>query len=135
MLGVTDNPVRTPSDDVMQQVAEEMGVGETFHPTPVGVFFGGPGSAGDDVPDPFFGGEGPDRNPCRNCGECMTGCRHNAKNTLVKNYLYLAEKNGAQVLPLTTVTRSPRAPRRAAGTPCTCGTPRPSCDASRPPGC
>ena len=106
MLGVVDNPVRTPSDDVMEQVADEMGVGETFHPTPVGVFFGGPGQAPDDlVADPFFGGEGPDRNPCRNCGECMTGCRHNAKNTLVKNYLYLAEKNGAQVLPLTTVTR------------------------------
>ena len=97
MLGVVDNPVRTPSDDVMQQVADEMGVGETFHPTPVGVFFGGPGQTPDDVvPDPFFGGEGPDRNPCRNCGECMTGCRHNAKNTLVKNYLYLAEKNGAR---------------------------------------
>ena len=83
-----------------------MGVGETYHPTPVGVFFGGPGQTPDDVvADPFFGGEGPDRNPCRNCGECMTGCRHNAKNTLVKNYLYLAEKNGARVLPLTTVTR------------------------------
>ncbi len=106
MLGVVDNPVRTPCDDVMEQVADEMGVGETYHPTPVGVFFGGPGQAPDDlVADPFFGGEGPDRNPCRNCGECMTGCRHNAKNTLVKNYLYLAEKNGAQVLPLTTVTR------------------------------
>ena len=87
-----------------------MGVGETFRPTPVGVFFGGPGETpADDVADPYFGGEGPDRNPCRNCGECMTGCRHNAKNTLVKNYLHLAEKNGATVLPLTTVTRvSPR---------------------------
>ena len=87
-----------------------MGVGETFRPTPVGVFFGGPGETPSSaVPDPYFGGEGPDRNPCRNCGECMTGCRHNAKNTLVKNYLHLAEKNGATVLPLTTVTRvSPR---------------------------
>jgi cholesterol oxidase len=106
MLGVVENPVRTPSDDVMQQVAEEMGVGDTFHPTPVGVFFGGPGQSSDElVPDPYFGGAGPDRNPCRSCGECMTGCRHNAKNTLVKNYLHLAEQNGARILPLTTVVR------------------------------
>jgi len=97
----------------MQKVAEDMGVGETFHPTPVGVFFGGPGETHHDtVPDPYFGGAGPDRNPCRHCGECMTGCRHNAKNTLVKNYLHLAEQNGARVLPLTTVTRiSPRSGR------------------------
>ncbi len=111
MLGVVPNPLHTPADEVMRQVAEQMGVGETFGPTPVGVFFGGPGETpSDDVADPYFGGEGPDRNPCRNCGECMTGCRHNAKNTLVKNYLHLAEKNGATVLPLTTVTRvTPRA--------------------------
>ena len=110
MLGVVENPVRTPADDVMEKVATDMGVGDTFHPTPVGVFFGGPGADPDEkVADPFFGGAGPDRNPCRNCGECMSGCRHNAKNTLVKNYLYLAEKNGAKVMPLTTVTRvSPR---------------------------
>lgn len=106
MLGVTLYPHVTPADEVMRQVAEEMGVGDTFHPTPVGVFFGGPGQAPDDaVADPFFGGEGPARNPCRDCGECMTGCRHNAKNTLVKNYLHLAEKHGARILPLTTVTR------------------------------
>jgi cholesterol oxidase len=106
MLGVAENPVLTPSDDVMRQVADDLGVGDTFHPTPVGVFFGGPRQSSDDrVPDPYFGGAGPDRNPCRLCGECMTGCRHNAKNTLVKNYLYLAEQNGARVLPLTTVTR------------------------------
>ena len=106
MLGVVDNPVRTPSDEVMEKVAGDMGVAETFHPTPVGVFFGGPGADPDEpVADPYFGGVGPDRNPCRNCGECMTGCRHNAKNTLVKNYLWLAEQNGATVHPLTTVTR------------------------------
>jgi cholesterol oxidase len=81
-------------------------VADTFHPTPVGVFFGGPEQErGERVADPYFGGAGPDRNTCRACGECMTGCRHNAKNTLVKNYLYLAEQNGATVLPLTTVTR------------------------------
>ncbi len=114
MLGVTVNPLTTPADEVMRQVAEQMGVGETFTPTPVGVFFGGPGQRpSDPVPDPYFGGEGPDRNPCRSCGECMTGCRHNAKNTLVKNYLHLAEKNGARVLPLTTVTRI--APRDGGG--------------------
>lgn len=106
MLGVVENPVRTPADDVMQKVAEDMGVGDTFHPTPVGVFFGGPGAQpGEQVEDPFFGGAGPARNACLNCGECMSGCRHNAKNTLVKNYLYLAEQNGAKVLPLTTATR------------------------------
>ncbi|WP_139978056.1 GMC family oxidoreductase N-terminal domain-containing protein [Nocardioides litoris] len=106
MLGVVDNPVRTPADDVMEEVAGEMGVADTFRPTPVGVFFGGPGAQpGEKIADPFFGGEGPDRNACLNCGECMSGCRHNAKNTLVKNYLYLAEKRGAKVLPLTTVTR------------------------------
>ncbi|WP_296603066.1 GMC family oxidoreductase [Nocardioides sp.] len=106
MLGVVENPLRTPSDDVMEKVATEMGVGHTFHPTPVGVFFGGPGAGmGQTVDDPFFGGVGPDRRTCIGCGSCMTGCRHNAKNTLMKNYLYLAERNGAKVMPLTTVTR------------------------------
>ncbi|CAB4704780.1 unannotated protein [freshwater metagenome] len=106
MLGVVENPVRTPADDVMEKVATDMGAGDTFHPTPVGVFFGGPGAEpGQAVADPFFGGEGPERNACLNCGECMSGCRHNAKNTLVKNYLYLAEKRGARVMPLTTVTQ------------------------------
>ena len=110
MLGVVENPLRTPSDDVMEKVATEMGVADTFHPTPVGVFFGGPGAGmGQSVDDPFFGGVGPERRTCTACGSCMTGCRHNAKNTLVKNYLYLAEEAGARVLPLTTVTRvSPR---------------------------
>ena len=106
MLGVVENPLRTPADDIMEKVATEMGVGETFHPTPVGVFFGGPGAGmGQTVDDPFFGGAGPERRTCIACGSCMTGCRHNAKNTLVKNYLYLAERNGAKVMPLTTVTR------------------------------
>jgi cholesterol oxidase len=106
MLGVLDYPHFTAADAVMKQVAEDMGVGHTFHPTPVGVFFGSPDELPDDsVPDPYFGGAGPARNPCRNCGECMTGCRHNAKNTLVKNYLHLAEARGAKVHPMTTVTR------------------------------
>ena len=114
MLGVVENPLRTPSDDVMEKVATEMGVADTFHPTPVGVFFGGPGAGmGQTVDDPFFGGAGPERRTCIGCGSCMTGCRHNAKNTLVKNYLHLAESAGATVLPLTTVTRV--APREGGG--------------------
>ncbi|WP_018023368.1 FAD-dependent oxidoreductase [Corynebacterium ulceribovis] len=108
MLGVVTNPTMTPSDVVMKSVAEDMGVADTFGPTPVGVFFGaktgGEGAPGDTVADPYFGGAGPDRTACIECGECMTGCRHNAKNTLLKNYLYLAEKGGAQILERTTVT-------------------------------
>jgi cholesterol oxidase len=106
MLGVVPNPTMTPSDEVLKQVAEEMGVAGTFRMAPVGVFFGRegrkePGVAAD---DPFFGGAGPARRGCLEAGECMTGCRHNAKNTLVKNYLYLAEKAGAVVHPETTAT-------------------------------
>jgi len=105
MLGVVENPLRTPSDDVMEKVANDLGVGDTFHPTPVGVFFGGPDSRqGERVNDPYFGGVGPDRNTCVACGNCMVGCKSNAKNTLVKNYLYLAEQRGAKVMPLSTVT-------------------------------
>ena len=133
MLGVVENPLHTPADEVMKQVADDMGVGHTFHPTPVGVFFGGPDArGGEEVADPFFGGAGPARNACLNCGECMTGCRHNAKNTLVKNYLHLAEQAGAVVHPLTTVTRvRPRAGRRLPRS--TRGGPRPSCRGAGPP--
>ena len=102
MLGVVQNETVTPSDMVMKQIADEMGVGDTFRLTPVGVYFGG--GAGVHEPDPFFGGVGPARTGCIECGECMTGCRHNAKNTLPKNYLALAESAGARVYPLTTVT-------------------------------
>ena len=105
MLGVVPNPTMTPADAVMQAVAEEMGVGDTFHTAPVGVYFGPPGTEpGTEAPDPFFGGAGPARRTCIECGACMTGCRHGAKNTLLKNYLYLAEQAGATVVPLTTVT-------------------------------
>ncbi len=103
MLGVVTNPTMTPSDLVMKQVAYEMGVGDTFRRTPVGVLFGEPGAApGQPVADPYFGGAGPQRRTCLECGECMTGCRHHAKNTLTKNYLFLAEQAGAKVHPLTT---------------------------------
>ncbi|BBH16665.1 cholesterol oxidase [Nocardioides baekrokdamisoli] len=106
MLGVVINPYETPADQIMKKVAADLGVADSYHATPVGVFFGDTdGPRGQDVADPYFGGEGPARTTCTNCGECMSGCRHNAKNTLVKNYLYLAEKNGAEIHPLTTVTR------------------------------
>ncbi len=102
MLGVVRYAGTSPSDVVMKAVADEMGVGHTYTTTPVGVFFGeGPGI---ESPDPFFGGKGPSRTGCIECGECMTGCRHNAKNTLPKNYLGLAEAAGAKVHPMTTVT-------------------------------
>lgn len=106
MLGVVKNPTFTDADRIMKDLADEMGVGDTFTATPVGVFFGADGQKqpGTTVPDPFFGGVGPARTGCIECGECMTGCRHGAKNTLVKNYLGLAEKAGAQVIPMTTVT-------------------------------
>ncbi|MGH3772194.1 MAG: FAD-dependent oxidoreductase, partial [Pseudonocardiaceae bacterium] len=101
MLGVTTYAGHTAADEVMQRVAQDMGVPESYHPTPVGVFFGRPG---EEVDDPYFGGAGPRRTGCTECGSCMTGCRVGAKNTLVKNYLYLAERAGATVHPLTTVT-------------------------------
>lgn len=100
MLGVVQNPHMTPADEVIKSVAEDMGVGDTFIQTPVGVFFGEPGKT---VDDPYFGGVGPARTGCIECGECMTGCRHGAKNTLLKNYLGLAERAGATIVPMTTV--------------------------------
>ena len=106
MLGVVENPTFTDADKVMKEVADDMGVGDTFVATPVGVFFGPDGkkTPGKTVPDPYFGGAGPARTGCIECGSCMTGCRYGAKNTLVKNYLGLAESAGAQVHPMTTVT-------------------------------
>jgi cholesterol oxidase len=101
MLGVVTNPTHTPADRVIKAVAQRLGVGETFHPTPIGVYFNRPGVQDD---DPYFGGAGPRRTGCTECGACMTGCRVGAKNTLVKNYLHLAERAGVKVEPLTTVT-------------------------------
>jgi cholesterol oxidase len=101
MLGVAAYPRVSPSDAVLRSVAEEMGVGHTWRPARVGVYFGeGPGLL---APDPYFGGTGPARQGCLHCGECMTGCRHGAKNTLVKNYLHLAERAGAEIRERTTV--------------------------------
>ncbi|HEY5515671.1 MAG TPA: GMC family oxidoreductase [Pengzhenrongella sp.] len=101
MLGVRSNPTTTPADRLMLTVASRMGCVDTFKPADVGVLFGEPGKA---VPDPFFGGVGPSRTGCTECGACMTGCRVGAKNTLPKNYLHLAERAGARVVPMTTVT-------------------------------
>jgi cholesterol oxidase len=100
MLGVQKNPYFTNSDKAMKEVADEMGVGDTFTMAPLGVHFGT--KPGELVSDPYFGGVGPERISCLQCGSCMTGCRHNAKNTLPKNYLGLAEGAGAEVFPLTT---------------------------------
>ncbi|HLA88395.1 MAG TPA: GMC family oxidoreductase N-terminal domain-containing protein, partial [Anaerolineales bacterium] len=94
MLGVSRNPKLWKADLLLKEMAEERGMGHTFRATDVGVYFG---EAGVTVPDPFFGGEGPERAGCQHCGGCMVGCHHNAKNTLPKNYLYFAEKNGAKV--------------------------------------
>lgn len=102
MLGATTYPHTSPADEVMKAVADDLGVGDSFHPTEVGVLFGE--RPGEQVGDPFFGGVGPSRTTCTDCGACMTGCRHGAKNTLVKNYLHLAEQAGAEVHALTTVT-------------------------------
>lgn len=94
MLGAKENPKLTYIDEVFKKVAAEIGRSEHFHPTKVAIYFGNPGKT---VLDPFFDGKGPERTGCRFCGGCMLGCRHNAKNTLDKNYLYLAEKLGLEV--------------------------------------
>ena len=97
MLGVAPNPRLWPADHVLLDIARELGTADTFSPTPVGTFFGEPGHEGEEVADPYFGGAGPARSGCTHCGACMVGCRHNAKNTLPKNYLYFAEQHGAEV--------------------------------------
>jgi cholesterol oxidase len=95
MLGVVVHEHDDPADDLLREFGEQLGVGDTYQKTPVGIFYGEPGVT---VPDPYFGGEGPERTGCSLCGRCMVGCPHGAKNTLVKNYLWLAERRGAQVM-------------------------------------
>lgn len=97
MLGVATNPKLGPADTILRTIASELGQEHSFMPTPVGAYFGAPGKEGVEVADPYFGGQGPPRRACQHCGACMVGCRHNAKNTLPKNYLYFAEKYGAEV--------------------------------------
>jgi len=101
MLGATRNPSLTYPDEVLREVGRELGREDTFEQTTVAVYFG---KSGETVPDPFFGGEGPERTGCTLCGGCMLGCNHGAKNTLDKNYLYLAEKRGLQIEADTEVT-------------------------------
>jgi cholesterol oxidase len=99
MLGATANPIRTTPDDVLAELGREMG--KPHQPTTVAVFFGAPNVT---VPDPYFGGAGPARTGCNSCGGCMLGCRFGAKNTLDRNYLYLAEKRGLVIQPETEAT-------------------------------
>lgn len=97
MLGVTENPRLGEQDRILKKVAGELGREDTFRPVEVGVFFSDPGQEGRLTPDPYFGGQGPDRAGCIYCGGCMVGCRHGAKNTLEKNYLWFAEKLGVKI--------------------------------------
>ncbi len=94
MLGLTPNPVETPQDVLLRETAAEIGRESTYRLTNVAVYFG---KEGEPAADPYFEGEGPDRIGCGLCGECMTGCRKDAKNSLDKNYLYFAEKFGARI--------------------------------------
>ena len=93
-------PRRTPADEAIKAISVELGVADTFRPVPVGVYFGKPGVV---HADPYFGGAGPGRSGCIECGLCLLGCRHNAKNTLPKNYLWFAERLGVQIDPERTV--------------------------------
>ena len=101
MLGVTVHDRDDPADQLLRELGEELGVADTYRKTPVGVYLDNPGQT---VPDPYFEGAGPERTGCMQCGRCMVGCPHGAKNTLVKNYLWLAEHSGVTVLPDRTVT-------------------------------
>jgi cholesterol oxidase len=102
MLGRAVNPSLTKMDDHLKATAEAMGVGDSFGPVPLAVFFG---PEAETVPDPFFGGEGPERTGCRFCGGCLVGCPYGSKNSLDYNYLYLAERRGAEIRPEQQVTR------------------------------
>src|SRR5205823_1889880 len=95
MLGVVTYDEDDPADQVLRALGEHLGVQDTYGKTRVGVFLGEPGKT---VPDPYFGGEGPDRTGCTRCGRCMVGCPVGAKNTLRKNYLWFAEKLGVQIM-------------------------------------
>ena len=102
MLGATPSPTLSPTDDFLAEVGRELTGEDTFHINDVGVFYE---SSGKPVPDPYFNGEGPERTGCTLCGACMVGCRDDGKNTLDKNYLYLAEKLGVDIIPETEVTQ------------------------------
>ncbi len=117
MLGANSDQPLTVGDEVLKRVAERMGAAHTFTKVPVGIL--NTPTPGQPLPDPCFGGAGPNRQGCIYCGACMTGCRHNAKNTLLKNYLHLAEAAGATIAPMTTV-KAVR-PRASGGYAVDCG--------------
>ena len=102
MLGITPCPTHHLQDDYLRQTAENLGAGGSFGPVPLGIHFG---RSGVESPDPYFDGQGPPRTSCTSCGTCLAGCEPGAKNTLDKNYLYLAEQFGAEILPLRKVTQ------------------------------
>ena len=91
MLGATVNPEFFDADKILQSISKN----QKFEPVKVAVYFGKENTR---VSDPYFGGAGPDRTACNFCGQCMTGCPYDAKNTLDKNYLFLAQKYGAEIL-------------------------------------
>jgi len=101
MLGITKNPFLSDSDLALQELANNIDRSNHFTPTNVAIYFG---KAGETVSDPYFNGKGPDRAGCTFCGACMTGCRHNAKNTLDKNYLHLAQQHGCKIIAENEVT-------------------------------
>jgi cholesterol oxidase len=103
MLGVTENQILGPADHLLKAAAEAVGCGHSFYRTKVGIFQAAGTDPGQTFDDPFFEGEGPSRTTCIGCGGCIMGCRHGAKNTLDQNYLFLAEKHGAQIFPETKV--------------------------------
>jgi cholesterol oxidase len=95
MLGVVEYDEDDPADQILKRLGEHLGVQDTYAKTRIGVFLGRPGAT---VPDPYFGGSGPDRTGCTRCGRCMVGCPVGAKNSLLKNYLWFAERRGAEVM-------------------------------------
>ena len=101
MLGVVEPEFDGPSERLMRELASDLGVPDSYRTTPVAVYMGEPGV---EVEDPYFNGDGPSRTGCIRCGQCVLGCRHGAKNTLVKNYLWLAERRGVEVTPGRQVT-------------------------------
>ena len=101
MLGAAPCPRLEVGDMALRRLADQIGKADRFEAVKVGVFFGEPEKT---VPDPYFGGKGPDRAGCTFCGGCMVGCRYNAKNTLDKNYLHLAEQQGTAIMAESEVT-------------------------------
>ena len=115
MIGVSKNPYTNAADDALKETARRMGRESTFQVVNTGVLFpeDPTDKSGKDRGDPYFNGEGPDRNSCQHCGGCTMGCRHNAKNTLVKNYLWFAERNGVEIRAESEVTRIEPLPNAA----------------------